>query len=141
VTPMQIEGMIDRICGLFPTTQIGRNTVKNAWVVDDFLLAADLEDSRKALDWIKLNSEKFPSSLREMHNIIRKVQGKHEIKSEISCDVCDGTLWDNGVRYSGGDNPQQITQQPTTMFMGRQYKVVHPCPNCRGKDWRPPDTN
>jgi len=34
VTPMQIEGMVDRICGLFPTTQIGRNTVKNAWSVE-----------------------------------------------------------------------------------------------------------
>jgi hypothetical protein len=47
-TNAQIEGMVDRICGLFPTTQIGRNTVKNAWVTDEFLLDADVDDARKA---------------------------------------------------------------------------------------------
>ena len=122
MTPMQIEGMIDRICGLFPTTQIGRNTVKNAWVVDEFLLAADLGDSRKALDWIKLNSEKFPSSLREMHNIIRKVQGKSNIQSEISCDVCNGLLWDEGITYSS--DGRQLTQQYTVSFKGNTYKDI-----------------
>jgi hypothetical protein len=137
MTPMQIEGMIDRICGLFPTTQIGRNTVKNAWVVDDFLLAADLEDSRKALDWIKLNSEKFPSSLREMHNIIRKVQGKSDIQSKIQCDICNGSLWDEGITYSS--DGRQLTQQYTVSFMGNTYKAVRPCPVCRGENWRPPD--
>ena len=136
MTPMQIEGMIDRICGLFPTTQIGRNTVKNTWVVDDFLLAADLEDSRKALDWIKLNSEKFPSSLREMHNIIRKVQNKTEIQSEISCDLCNGTLWDDGITYSA--DGRQLTEQYTVTDLGNTYKVVLPCRNCRGQNWRPP---
>jgi hypothetical protein len=138
MTPMQIEGMIDRICGLFPTTQIGRNTVKNAWVVDDFLLAADLEDSRKALDWIKLNSEKFPASLKEMHNIIRKVQGSHKIKSDIQCDLCKGSLWDDGITYSS--DGRQLTEQPTVVFHGHTYKVVRPCPNCRGKNWKPPES-
>ena len=73
MTPMQIEGMVDRICGLFPTTIIGRNTVKNALTTDEFLLNSSVEDARKATDWIKINSEKFPASLREMHNIFRKV--------------------------------------------------------------------
>ena len=61
MTPAQIEGMIDRICGLFPTTQIGRNTVKNAWTKDDFLLDATVEEARLVTDWIKDNCEKFHS--------------------------------------------------------------------------------
>jgi hypothetical protein len=138
MTPMQIEGMIDRICGLFPTTQIGRNTVKNAWVVDEFLLAADVEDARKVTDWIKLNSEKFPASLREMHNIFRKVQGKTDIKTEIQCDICNGSLWDEGITYSS--DGRQLTQQYTVTFKGNTYKAVRPCPKCRGENWRPPDS-
>jgi hypothetical protein len=137
MTPMQIEGMVDRICGLFPTTQIGRNTVKNAWVVDDFLLDADVDDARKVTDWIKNNSEKFPASLRELHNIFRKVTSKSQIQSEIKCDLCKGLLWDDGITYS--DDGRQLTQQHTVMVQGHRYKVVRPCPNCRGADWQPPD--
>jgi hypothetical protein len=135
---MQIEGMVDRICGLFPTTQIGRNTVKNAWVVDDFLLDADVDDARKVTDWIKLNSDKFPASLRELHNIFRKVTGKTKIQSEIQCDICNGSLWDDGITYS--TDGRQLTGQHTVTVQGHNYKVVRPCPNCRGSDWKPPET-
>ena len=137
MTPMQIEGMVDRICGLFPTTQIGRNTVKNAWTVDDFLLDADVDDARKVTDWIKMNSDKFPHSLRELHSIFYKVQGKSEIKNEIQCDLCKGLLWDDGVTYSS--DGRQLTQQPTEVFQGHTYKVVRPCSKCRA-GWTPPDT-
>ena len=138
MTPMQIEGMVDRICGLFPTTIIGRNTVKNAWTTDDFLLNASVEDARKATDWIKINSEKFPASLREMHNIFRKVTGSHQMKGEILCDVCNGELWDDGVRFDKND--RQISDQFTVELHGQMYKVVRPCPSCR-PDWRPPDNH
>jgi len=136
VTPMQIEGMVDRICGLFPTTQIGRNTVKNAWTVDDFLLDADVDEARKVTDWIKINSDKFPASLKEMHNIFRKVRGQTETKSEIKCDLCKGSLWDDGITYSS--DGRQLTEQPTVTFQGHTYKVVRPCPNCRA-GWTPPE--
>ena len=138
MTPAQIEGMVDRICGLFPTTQIGRNTVKNAWVTDQFLLDADVDDARKVTDWIKLNSEKFPASLRELHNIFRKVKGSHQIKSEIVCEICNGSLWDDGITYS--QDGRRLTEQPTVTFLGNTYKAVRPCPNCRGANWRPPVT-
>jgi hypothetical protein len=136
LTPMQIEGMVDRICGLFPTTQIGRNTVKNAWTVDDFLLDADVDEARKVTDWIKINSDKFPASLKEMHNIFRKVRGQTETKSEIKCDLCKGSLWDDGITYSS--DGRQLTEQPTVTFQGHTYKVVRPCPNCRA-GWTPPE--
>ena len=146
MTPMQIEGMVDRICGLFPTTQIGRNTVKNAWVTDEFLLDADVDDARKVTDWIKINSDKFPHSLRELHSIFHKVQGKSEIKSEIKCEVCKGLLWDDGITYSS--DGRLLTEQYTQTYVYQTdkgvkestYKVVLPCPACRGKDWTPPDS-
>ena len=113
---MQIEGMVDRICGLFPTTQIGRNTVKNAWTVDD------------------------PASLRELHNIFRKVRGLGSKNQpiETKCDICNGMLWDDGIRYS--EAGQRISEQYEQEENGHIYKVVRPCPNCRGSDWRMPES-
>ena len=139
MSPMQIEGMIDRICGLFPTTQIGRNTVKNAWVTDDFLLNADVDDARKVTDWIKNNSDIFPASLREMHNIFRKVSslGVKNQPIEIKCDICNGTLWDDGIRYT--EAGVRLKEQFEVEVQGHRYKVVRPCPNCRGVDWRLPE--
>lgn len=144
MTPAQIEGMVDRICGLFPTTQIGRNTVKNSWVTDQFLLDADVDDARKVTDWIKINSERFPHSLRELHNIFHKVSGSLKIKSEILCKVCNGLLWDDGISYS--DDGRLLTEQYTKTYVYETdkgtkritYKVVLPCSACR-KDWTPPE--
>ena len=140
MTPAQIEGMVDRICGLFPTTQIGRNTVKNAWVIDDFLLDASVEEARKVTDWIKANSDKFPQSLRELHNIFRKVRtlGVKNQPIEVSCDICKGMLWDDGIRYT--ENGMRLSEQYEVEVQGHTYKVVRPCPNCRGVDWQLPQS-
>lgn len=140
MTPAQIEGMVDRICGLFPTTQIGRNTVKNAWVIDDFLLDASVEEARKVTDWIKANSDKFPQSLRELHNIFRKVRtlGVKNQPIEVSCDICKGMLWDDGIRYS--ETGVRLSEQYEVEVQGHTYKVVRPCPNCRGVDWQLPQS-
>jgi hypothetical protein len=140
MTPMQIEGMVDRICGLFPTTQIGRNTVKNAWVTDDFLLDADVDEARKVTDWIKANSDKFPASLRELHNIFRKVRGLNAKYKpmQMHCDICNGSLWDDGIRYS--NSGLRLSEQYEVEVQGHTYKVVRPCPNCRGADWQLPES-
>ncbi len=140
MTPMQIEGMVDRICGLFPTTIIGRNTVKNAWTTDDFLLDASVEDARKVTDWIKVHSEKFPASLRELHNIFRTVRkyGVNNQPIQFVCDICNGELWDDGIRFD--ENGRQLNDQYTVEMHGLIYKVVRPCQNCR-PNWKPPDTH
>ena len=49
MTPALIELMIDRLCGMYPTTNIARNTVKNAWVKDELLLDATEEDAKAVL--------------------------------------------------------------------------------------------
>jgi hypothetical protein len=141
MSPAQIEGMIDRICGLFPTTQIGRNTVKNAWTKDDFLLDATVEEARLVTDWIKDNCEKFPASLKEtkkIFNLVRSKGSKTTTLDSKDCDICFGTLWDNGERFEDG---KQIRKAFTTVHKDHRYSVVKPCSNCRGEDWVPPSSN
>ena len=36
--PMYIELFVDRLCGLFPKDNIARNTVKKAWLHDEYLI-------------------------------------------------------------------------------------------------------
>ena len=47
MTPAQIEGFIDRICGLYPSSTIAVTKVKNAWTADDFLLLEDVNEARR----------------------------------------------------------------------------------------------
>ena len=47
MTPALIELMVDRLCGMYPTTNIARNTVKNAWVKDELLQDASEEDAKQ----------------------------------------------------------------------------------------------
>lgn len=141
MSPAQIEGMIDRICGLFPTTQIGRNTVKNAWVKDDFLLDATVEEARLVTDWIKDNCEKFPASLKETKKIFNLVRNKGSRTTTLDakdCEICFGTLWDSGERFENG---KQVRSAFTTVYRDHRYSVVKPCSNCRGEDWVPPSSN
>jgi hypothetical protein len=141
VTPAQIEGMIDRLCGLFPTTQIGRNTVKNAWITDEFLLDATVDEARLVVEWVKEWCDKFPASLKEMRKIFILVRNRKpvDVKSGKGCTICDGTLWDNGIRYDS--KAKRISEQYKTIFMHKVYEVVKPCPECRGADWVLPDTS
>jgi len=101
MTPSQIEGFIDRIAGLFPTSQVARNTVKNTWTGDDFLLFQTLDDARKVVPLIMDTHNKFPS-LKEVHECFRALRHKGQ-PFEIICGFCDNTGWiyatdEQGVR-------------------------------------------
>ena len=39
MTPIQIDSMIDRICGMYPTTPVPRNGMKALWREDALLLS------------------------------------------------------------------------------------------------------
>ena len=65
--PAHIELLIDRICGLFPSSNIARNTVKNAWTKDEFLLLqVDVDDIKEVLAKLE-NDTSFPSLARLKH--------------------------------------------------------------------------
>ena len=97
MTPAQIEGFIDRICGLFPTSQIGRNTVKNAWTGDDFLLLQDVNDARKVIPIILENHDKFPN-LKDVQKAFLHIRQPAK-QMIVLCDICDGNGWDTGRRW------------------------------------------
>ena len=54
--PNEIDLFIDRLCGAFPTATIARNTVKNTWARDEFMLGVDTAHGKTAL--VKLENDK-----------------------------------------------------------------------------------
>ena len=120
--PMHIELFIDRLCGLFPTTNIARNTLKSAWTRDDIMLDASEEDAKAVLKMCESLS-KFPASISEVRNMFRKVGGV--IGGTFGCDLCDYGGWDVGRQIINGAETFY-----TMEFMGGTYTYVKPC-QCR----------
>ena len=87
MTPALIELMVDRLCGMYPTTNIARNTVKNAWVKDELLLDAS-EDDAKAVLKMAESLGRFPNQF-EIKSMFNKVMGVRH--AEIGCEKCDNT--------------------------------------------------
>jgi hypothetical protein len=87
MTPALIELMIDRLCGMYPTTNIARNTVKNAWVKDELLLDASEEDAKQVLKMSESLGH-YPNQF-EIKSMFNKVMGVRH--AEVGCDKCDST--------------------------------------------------
>jgi hypothetical protein len=120
--PVHIELFIDRLCGLFPTTNIARNTLKSAWTRDDILLDASEEDAKAVLKMCE-SLAKFPASIMEVRAMFRKVTGV--IEGDFGCQLCDFSGWDIGRQIIDG-----VETFYTMEFMGNQYSYVKPC-QCR----------
>ena len=120
--PVHIELFIDRLCGLFPTTNIARNTLKSAWTRDDILLDASEEDAKAVLKMCE-SLAKFPASIMEVRAMFRKVTGV--IEGEFGCHLCDNSGWDVGRQIIDG-----VETFYTMEFMGNNYTYVKAC-QCR----------
>jgi len=124
VTPAQIEGMIDRICGMYATHNVGRNSMKGAWTQDDFLLDVPVETGRDVLPLVEAHG-KIPS-LPEIKNLIRRVMrhdGGVAGVTNPNCTICGGSGWDCGVT---ADNYEGYTR----IEKGITYRFSKLCP-CR----------
>ena len=128
MTPAQIEGMIDRICGLFPSGQVSLTKAKHAWTADDFLLLQDVNDARRVIPIIMENHEKFPS-LKEVHSAFRLLHKPLTEQTVVVCEICDGNGWDNGKRWNYNAK-ELICEGFTKTVMGHTYTYVVPC-KCR----------
>lgn len=124
----QIEGMIDRICGLYPASTIALKKVKDAWVADDFLLYQSVEDARKVITIIMDNHDKFPS-LKDVHKAFRLLRKPAVEQTKIVCEICDGNGWDTGRRWNF-QTKEMICDKFTKESMGQTYTYVVPC-KCR----------
>lgn len=123
---LQIEGMIDRICGLFPSGQVSLSKAKSAWGNDDFLLYQSVEDARKVIPIIMEDYDKFPS-LKQVHSAFKQLRRSNEPPPIFyKCDICDGNGWDNGERWNFLDKIL-LDEGYTEMHLGHQYKVVRKC--------------
>jgi hypothetical protein len=120
--PIHIELFIDRLCGLFPTTNIARNTLKSAWTRDDIMLDASEEDGKAVLKLCESLS-KFPASIGEVRHMFRQVGG--HIGGTFGCELCDHSGWDVGRQIIDG-----VETFYTMEFMGNNYTYVKAC-QCR----------
>ena len=106
MTPAHIELMIDRICGLFPSSNIARNTVKNAWTKDEFLLLqVEVDDIKEVL--LKLENDSSFPTLARLKDVIRKIKNK-AVEGVHMCSTCKGTGWDDGARWSYKGNDMWV---------------------------------
>lgn len=136
MTPAQIEGMIDRMAGIFPASNFSRNAMKSTWSMDDFLLSVDVEDARKVISLVEAHG-KIPS-LPEMKNLFRRMWDANAIhqKVVVRCDVCRDTGWDDGYREAEEIMGQvRVTQERyTEVHWGNTYTVVVPCACPHGEE-------
>lgn len=102
MTPALIELMIDRLCGMYPTTNIARNTVKNAWVKDELLLDASEDDAKQVLRMAETLGH-YPTQY-EIKSMFNKVMGVRH--AEIGCEKCEGT----GFLYTDPDFENDSTK-------------------------------
>lgn len=104
MTPAQIEGMIDRICGIYASHNVSRNSMKGAWSQDDFLLSVPVDRGREVLALVEMHG-KIPSlpEIKSMfHRLMRSQQGVAGV-TRPDCHICGGSGWDSGV---SPDNPE-----------------------------------
>jgi hypothetical protein len=120
-----IEKMVHRIRGIFPSNQIFFTAVVDAWQQDDFLLSITPDEARRAIPLIEEHGT-FPS-LPEMRDLIRKANNKE--KPVIECDKCGQTGWDTGLdmMYLGNDQWKVVRWRFGQTYEGRKYSAAKRC--------------
>lgn len=99
MTPIQIDSMIDRICGMYPTTPVPRNGMKALWREDSLLLSIDVKQGREVMGLIEKHNA-IPS-LPEIKGMVRTLL-KEVVEGSLPCEICNGTGWDDGMRIVDG---------------------------------------
>ena len=99
MTPIQIDTMIDRICGMYPTTPVPRNGMKALWREDALLLSIDVKQGREVM--VLVEKHNTIPSLPEIKSMVRTIL-KETVGSVPPCTICNGTGWDDGMRIEDG---------------------------------------
>ena len=99
MTPIQIDSMIDRICGMYPTTPVPRNGMKALWREDALLLSIDVKQGRELMALVEKHNT-IPS-LPEIKGMVRTLL-KESVGIVPPCMICNGTGWDDGSRIEDG---------------------------------------
>ena len=99
MTPLHIDQMIDKICGMFPTVPVPRNGMKAAWGADKFLHDVTVEQARQVMELVEKHNT--VPSLPELKIMLRSIIKKDEDENPV-CNICNGTGWDDGMRIENG---------------------------------------
>ena len=99
MTPIQIDSMIDKICGMYPTTPVPKNGMKSLWRDDALLLSIDVKQGREIMGLVEKHNT-IPS-LPEIKGMFRTLL-KQSVGSVPPCTICNGTGWDDGLRIEDG---------------------------------------
>jgi hypothetical protein len=135
--PMYIELFVDRLCGLFPKDNIARNTVKKAWLHDEYLILNVEEEEVKAALSILEADKAFPS-LHRVKEVFRSNR-KSKIAATVGpiCPICGGTGWDNGERWEKVGDTGEISDYVVTTprwtqigIFGDTQGYVQQCEEC-----------
>ena len=129
--PMYIELFVDRLCGFFPKDNIARNTVKKAWLHDDYLLLNVEEEEVKAA-LATLEADKSFPSLHRVKEVFRAGRKGKMAAITNNCDVCGGTGWDSGERWEEIDGAYVVTTPKLTQLgiLGDTQSYVKKCEDC-----------
>jgi len=134
---VQIEILIDRICGMYATTSVPRNSMKEAWISDEYLQDFDEQvDRRKLLSMVE-NHNKVPS-LPEFKRMLRTLEPPLAVLLN-QCKKCAGSGWWDGLKVAnalfidGTWVPGEVLQERFEEDANdRTYQVSRRCPDCQG---------
>lgn len=129
--PMYIELFVDRLCGFFPKDNIARNTVKKAWLHDEYLILNVEEEEVKAALAILEADKSFPS-LHRVKEVFRAGRTSKMAAITNNCDVCGGTGWDSGERWEDTADGYVMTKEGFTVVgpLGDTTTTVIQCESC-----------
>lgn len=129
--PMYIELFVDRLCGFFPKDNIARNTVKKAWLHDEYLILNVEEEEVKAA-LATLEADKSFPSLHRVKEVFRAGRKSKIAAITNNCDVCGGTGWDSGERWEDTADGYVITKEGFTVVgpLGDTTTTVIQCESC-----------
>lgn len=123
MTPAQIEGMVDRICGMYAAHNVSRNSMKGAWTQDDLLLDCPVEKGREVLALVEQHGKipSLPEIKSMIHRIMRDGSESGTVRSD--CRKCGGSGWWDGIT---DEDPKGFGRVENGIF----YRFSRMCP-CR----------
>jgi hypothetical protein len=123
LNPSQIELLVDRLLGAFPSTRIDAGKVKALWVRRPELLALDVSMAQTLIDAL-VWKQYFPT-LAEVLNEVRAITTV-QVLNDL-CERCGGTRLVHTVNQHGDLVREPHPDNPDGPAV---YVFAHRCPDC-----------
>jgi hypothetical protein len=104
----EIELLVNRLAGMFPSQQIPKNTIVNTWRNDPGMLTLSASDGRAALTMLE-SDPSFPSLYR-VKQVFRRVSENRESKTSV-CQTCNSDGYIMGSKIMFNDREVQTWEK------------------------------